>query len=49
MTDAQKTEADLVPMSIGVTGKPKALPALKMPPGAEAPVPVDDVSGGQGG
>jgi HK97 family phage portal protein len=49
MTDAQKTEADLVPMSVGVTGKPKALPALKMPPGAEAPVPTDDVSGGQGG
>jgi HK97 family phage portal protein len=42
MTDAQKKEADLVPLTITPTGGPKALPAEKTPPGTPAPTPADD-------
>jgi len=40
MTDAQRTEADMVPLTVTPMGGAKALPALKNPPGAPAPVPA---------
>ena len=46
MTEAQKTEANLVPLSITPTGNPKGLPDLHLPPGAEAPIPADDTTTG---
>lgn len=45
MTDAQKAEADLVPLTITPLGGPKALPAIKQPPGPTASVPADDEQG----
>lgn len=42
MTDDQKAEADMVPLTVTPTGGAKALPALKEPPGPVAPVPADD-------
>lgn len=42
MTDAQKKEADMVPLTVTPLGGAKALPALKEPPGPTAPVPADD-------
>jgi HK97 family phage portal protein len=42
MTDAQKAEANMVPLGIGPLGRPTALPALKENPGPVAPVPVTD-------
>lgn len=45
MTDAQKIEADMVPLAITPLGGAKALPAMKAPPGATAPVPASDQQG----
>lgn len=45
MTDAQKVEADMVPLTITPQGAAKALPALKAPPGPEAAVPAADMQG----
>lgn len=42
MTPAQKVEADMVPLTVTPLGGAKALPTLKEPPGATAPVPTDD-------
>jgi HK97 family phage portal protein len=41
-TDDQRVEADMVPLTITPNGGAKALPALKTPPGPEAPVPAAD-------
>ena len=45
MTPAQQAEADMVPLTITPSGGPKALPAMKEPPGASAPVPLVDQVG----
>lgn len=45
MTPAQKTESDMVPLSITPLGAPKGTPALKELPGAPAPVPATDKQG----
>lgn len=45
MTEAQKAEANMVPLTITPLGGAKALPALKQDPGAEAQVPADDQGG----
>lgn len=45
MTDAQKAEADMVPLTVTPLGGAKALPALKDVPGPVAPVPADDTQG----
>ena len=42
MTEAQKAEADMVPLTITPMGGAKALPALKAPPGPVAAVPAAD-------
>lgn len=42
MTDEQKAEADMVPLTVTPLGGAKALPALKEPPGPTAPVPAGD-------
>ena len=42
MTEAEKEESNLVPLTITPMGNPKALPELKVPPGDEAIVPADD-------
>jgi phage portal protein BeeE len=39
MTDAQKKEADMVPLTVGPLGRPVGQPALHEPVGPEAPVP----------
>jgi HK97 family phage portal protein len=39
MTDAQKKEADMVPLTVGPLGRPVGQPALHDPVGPEAPVP----------
>jgi HK97 family phage portal protein len=39
MTDAQKAEADMVPLTVGPLGRPVGQPGLHNPPGPEAPVP----------
>ena len=46
MTDAQKEEANMVPLSITPTGNPKGLPGLHVPPGIEASVPSNDTTTG---
>jgi HK97 family phage portal protein len=45
MTDDQKAEADMVPLTITAKGGVKALPALKLPTGPVAAVPADDPQG----
>lgn len=45
MTEAQKAEADMVPLTITPLGGAKALPGLKEDPGASAPTPADDSEG----
>lgn len=40
MTAAEMVEADMVPLTVTPNGGAKALPALKLPPGPEAPVPA---------
>lgn len=42
MTDAQKVEADMVPLTVGPLGRPVGQPGLHNPPGPEAPVPVTE-------
>ena len=49
MTAAQKTEANMVPLTITPLGGAKALPALKEDPGAEAQTPSDDLEGSPNG
>jgi HK97 family phage portal protein len=49
MTEAQKTEANMVPLGIGPLGRPTALPGLNTPPGPTAPTPADDQQGGSNG
>jgi len=49
MTEAQKAEADMVPLTITPLGSAKALPALHELPGAVAPVPADDKQGATNG
>jgi HK97 family phage portal protein len=46
MTDEQKAEADMVPLTVTPLGGAKALPGLKQPPGPVAPVPPSDDQGG---
>jgi HK97 family phage portal protein len=49
MTDAQKAEANMVPLGIGPLGRPTALPGLNTPPGPAAPTPPNDQQGGTDG
>jgi HK97 family phage portal protein len=42
MTEAQKKEADMVPLSVGPLGRPVGLPALHDPVGPVAPVPATE-------
>jgi HK97 family phage portal protein len=42
MTEAQKAEADMVPLTISPLGRPAALPALHDPVGPVAPVPATE-------
>lgn len=49
MTDDQKKEADMVPLTVTPTGGAKALPALKTPPGPTATVPTQDMQDQQEG
>jgi HK97 family phage portal protein len=42
MTEAQKAEADMVPLSVGPLGRPVGLPALHDPVGPVAPVPATE-------
>ena len=46
MTEAEKEESNLVPLTITPMGNPKALPELKVPPGDEAIVPEADTPTG---
>jgi HK97 family phage portal protein len=45
MTEAQKVEANMVPLGIGPLGRPTALPGLNTPPGPPAAVPANDQQG----
>jgi phage portal protein BeeE len=45
MTDEQKKEADMVPLTVGPLGRPVGLPALHETPGAEAPVGAENPTG----
>lgn len=45
MTEAQKAEADMVPLTITPKGGAKALSGIKEPPGPVAPVPADEQGG----
>jgi hypothetical protein len=45
MTEAQKAEANMVPLGIGPLGRPTATPALKENPGPVAPVSIGDQQG----
>jgi HK97 family phage portal protein len=49
MTEAQKAEANMVPLGIGPLGRPTALPGLNTPPGPAAPTPANDQQGGTNG
>lgn len=42
MTEAQKKEADMVPLTVGPLGRPVGLPAMHDPVGPTAPVPGDE-------
>jgi HK97 family phage portal protein len=45
MTEAQKAEANMVPLGIGPLSRPTATPALKENPGPVAPVSIGDQQG----
>ena len=45
MTEDQKAEADMVPLTITPLGSAKGLPGLKLPPGPVAPTPANDQQG----
>lgn len=45
MTEAQKTEVNMVPLTITPLGSAKALPDIKLPVGPAAPTPANDQQG----